>query len=111
MDRLTSEFWVQAYMRRLQLNDINAYLTRRGDVTAGAVLIKIATLDGNATAYHRILDFQTGARRWETLAQGAEFEVDETLRRSMSRDPDLWVIEIEDRQGRTLLQEDGLAQS
>lgn len=111
MQRLTSEFWVQAYMRRLQLNDISAYLTRRGDATAGAVVVKLATLDGNAIAHHRILDFETGARRWEILAQGPEFEVDESLRRSAARDPDLWLIEIEDRHGRTLLDEEGLAQS
>jgi hypothetical protein len=29
--------------------------------------------------------------------------------RTKGRDPDLWVIELEDRQGRTLLDEDGLS--
>jgi hypothetical protein len=44
-----------------------------------------------------------------TLAEGPEAEVDATLRRQRDRDPDLWVIEVEDRQGRTLLDQPGLA--
>jgi hypothetical protein len=43
-----------------------------------------------------------------TLAQGAESEVDALLKRQRARDPDLWIIEIEDRQGRTLLDQQGL---
>jgi hypothetical protein len=42
------------------------------------------------------------------LAEGAEAEVAATVARQRKFDPDLWVIEIEDRQGRTLLDEDGL---
>ena len=39
----------------------------------------------------------------------AEVDVDALLARQKSRDRDLWVIELEDRQGRTLLDEDGLS--
>jgi hypothetical protein len=51
----------------------------------------------------------TGARAWILLAEGPEAEVDALLSRTRARDPDLWVIELEDRQGRTLLDEDGLS--
>ena len=51
----------------------------------------------------------TGARKWIVLAEGAEAEVDALLARQRARDPDLWIIEIEDRQGRHLLDEVGLA--
>ncbi len=108
MTRLTAEFWVQAYLRRLQLADIPAYVIRRGDATAGAVLVKLATLDGRAQAFERSFDLMTGARRWIVLAEGEERSVDEVVARARSRDPDLWVIEIEDRHGRNLLDEPGL---
>ncbi|MGA0540325.1 DUF1491 family protein [Neotabrizicola sp. VNH66] len=108
MTRLTAEFWVQAYLRRLQLADIPAYVLRRGDATAGAVLVKLATLDGRAQAFERSFDLMTGARRWIVLTEGEEGQVDETIARARARDPDLWVIEIEDRHGRTLLEEPGL---
>ena len=44
--RLTAEFWISAYLARLRLADIMAYLVNRGDAQAGAVLIKLSTLDG-----------------------------------------------------------------
>jgi hypothetical protein len=51
----------------------------------------------------------TGARVWVILTEGDEAEVDAALRRQRARDPDLWVIEVEDRQGRHLLDEQGLS--
>jgi hypothetical protein len=63
MARLTAEFWVQAYLARLRLADIPAFVVARGDATAGAVLVKQATLDGRATAHQRSFDPMTGARR------------------------------------------------
>lgn len=107
--RLTADFWVRAYLRRLELADIPAFLTARGDPTAGAVLVKLATLDGQARAFQRSYDLATGRRTWVTLAEGPEPEVDATIRRQRRNDPDLWVIEVESRDGRTLLDEDGLS--
>lgn len=88
---------------------IPAYVTLRGDATAGAVLVKCATLDGQARLYQRSFDLMTGQRTWVTLADGAESDVDAAIERQRRNDPDLWVIEIESRDGRTLLDEDGLA--
>ena len=49
MTRLTAAFWVQAYLRRLMLENIPAYILAHGDDTAGAVLVKLATLDGDSS--------------------------------------------------------------
>ena len=38
--RLTAEFWVKAYLARLRLAEIPAFVTARGDATAGAVVVK-----------------------------------------------------------------------
>ncbi|MCW3780537.1 DUF1491 family protein [Defluviimonas salinarum] len=107
--RLTADFWVRAYLARLGAAHIPAYVTAKGDPTAGAVLVKLATLDGNGRLYQRSFDLMTGARAWVVLAEGAEPEVDAAIARQRRTDPDLWVIEIESRAGRTLLDEDGLA--
>lgn len=109
MTRLTSEFWVQAYLARLRLSDIPAFVTQHGDNTAGAVLVKLNTLDGNARVYQRSFDLMTDQRRWEVLADGAEADVDVAVARQQRFDPDLWVIEVEDRAGRHLLDEPGLS--
>lgn len=107
--RLASGVWVSAYLTRLRLADIPAYVTAKGDPQAGAVVVKVALLDGFARAYERRSDLMTGARAWILLAEGPEAEVDALVTRTRGRDPDLWVIELEDRQGRTLLDQDGLA--
>ncbi len=106
--RLTAEFWVQAYLARLRLADIPAFVTSRGDGTAGAVAVKLNRLDGTAAAFTRSTD-ATGRRVWTCLVDGAEGEVDAALGRQRGFDPDLWVIEVEDRAGRTLLDTPGLA--
>lgn len=106
--RLTADFWVRAYLARLRLAGIPAYVTAKGDATAGAVLVKLATLDGAAKAFQRSFDLVSGDRVWMVLAEGDEAAVDAVIARQRGHDRDLWVIEIEDRAGRTLLDEDGL---
>ena len=107
--RLTARIWVDAYLTRLRLNDIPAFVVAHGDDHAGAVLVKLNTLDGRAALFQRSFDLATGERRWIELAKGEEAEVDATIARQRGFDPDLWVIEVEDRQGRHLLDEEGLA--
>jgi hypothetical protein len=80
----------------------------KGDLTAGAVVIKLNTLDGQAVAYQRSFDIMSGARKWVDFAAGAEAEVDMAVSKQRGFDPDLWVIVVEDRSGRHLLDESGL---
>ncbi len=107
--RLTSGFWVAAYLNRLRLAGIPVFVTAKGDATAGAVLVKVATLDGQARAWQRSFDLMSDTRVWVVLAEGAERDVDTALTRQRARDPDLWVLELEDKAGRTLLDEAGLS--
>ena len=109
MSRLTTDFWVGAYRMRLEALGIPAMVVRKGDATAGAVLIKLNTLDGNAVLYHRSFDLMTGERVWDVLVRGAEAEVDGSCAKQCSFDPDVWVIEVEDRAGRHLLDDPSLA--
>jgi hypothetical protein len=108
--RLAAGVWVSAYLARLRLAAIPAYVVARGDAAAGAVIVKLATLDGQAQAFQRSFDLAADARVWVVLIAGPEAEVDAVLARQRARDPDLWLIEVEDRAGRTLLHEDGLSQ-
>ena len=106
--RVTSEFWVGAYLRRLSMLDIPAFVTAKGDATAGAILVKVNTLDGQAVLYQRSYDFD-GNRVWVVLSQGPDQQVEDSIRNQRGFDPDLWVIEVEDRAGRHLLDDEGLA--
>ena len=49
--RLKSSIWVAAYLRRCQTAGIFGAVRKRGAEEAGAVFVKVATLDGNAMLY------------------------------------------------------------
>ncbi|MEL6639925.1 MAG: DUF1491 family protein [Pseudomonadota bacterium] len=106
--RLTADIWISAYLTRLRQQNIPAFVVAKGDQMAGAVLIKVNTLDGAACCYQRSFDLMTGARTWVVLVEGAEAVVDGAIEKQRSFDPDLWVIEVEDKCGRHLLDEPGL---
>tara|TARA_R110002096_G_scaffold14582_2_gene50615 strand:+ start:30703 stop:31035 length:333 start_codon:yes stop_codon:yes gene_type:complete len=106
--RLTTEFWISAYRMRLQLAEIPAFITSKGDATAGAVLVKLNTLNGQAKVFQRAYDADFN-RVWTVLSEGVERDVDQAISNQRGFDPDLWVIEVEDRDGRHLLDDEGLS--
>lgn len=106
--KLTADVWVSAYLTRLRLSEIPAFVVQKGDATAGAVLVKLNTLDGQACCYQRSFDLMTGDRKWVVLSDGIEPDVDGSIAKQRSFDPDLWVIEVEDKRGRHMLDEPGL---
>ena len=83
-------------------------VARRGDATAGSVLIKINRLGSGCMVLSPTVNFEDGARMWlkGTGPDWVEEEsADSYIARQIKNDPDLWVLEIEDREGRTFLDE------
>ena len=103
MINLKSEFWVKAYLKRLSLEGISGFVVRHGDDDAGELLIKISTLDGNAKLFQREYNLDTGYRIWNCTFSGAEKDADTSIKTQSGFDPDLWILEIEDVQGRHFL--------
>lgn len=104
--RLTAGLWIDAYRHRLGLVGIPVYIAAKGDPTAGAVLVKVALMNGQARLYGR--EWTADGRAWTLTREGAEAEVDAAIDRQRGFDPDLWVLEIEDAAGRHLLDEAGM---
>ncbi|NNE57585.1 MAG: DUF1491 family protein [Hellea sp.] len=102
---LKTSFWAPALIRRAETGGAYASVTHRGDPDAGAALIKVRTLDEKAVLY-RSMRNMAGRRVWHPKGPLEESEIDQDIRKSLSNDPDLWIIEIEDRQGRHFLTED-----
>ena len=108
MSELKTDFWVSALIRRAEIGGAFAGIVRKGDTDAGAVLVKVATLDGRARLYTPAQD-GAGERIWLDLSAGPlgenEREIDAYARKRAENDPDLWIVEIEDRAGRSFLTE------
>lgn len=106
-DELKTEFWVSALVRRAEIQGAFAAIARKGDPDAGAVLVKVATLDGKARLYAPARRGEDGERVWIDLSAGplgdAERDVDAYARKRADTDPDVWVVEVEDRRGRHFL--------
>ena len=106
--RLASGLWVAAYLRHLDAALIQGVVSARGDPVAGAVLVRVATLDGQAQLWQR-MPGPDGGRVWSCLHRAPEPEIDAALSRARRQDPDLWVIGVDDARGRHLLDQPGLA--
>ena len=107
--RLTAQFWVQAYLARLRQLDIPGFVVAHGAATAGTILVKLNTLDGQATVFQRVFDIMNDTRKWDVLSQGSEPDVDAVIAKQRSFDRDIWVVEVEDAKARHLLNQDGLS--
>jgi hypothetical protein len=107
--RVTSAFWTAAFVRRCNAAAIYAVVRRRGAAEAGAIFVVLDRLDGTRTLFgpaaQAAMDDAIADRRFTILGGTAAdpAAVEARLKREMDFDPDLWIVEIEDRQGRHFL--------
>ena len=103
--RLRSDIWVAAYLRRCGVEGASAVLRRRGAAEAGAIFVKVDHLNGRATLYEPApqslsADAAPGVERLFARAHNDRSidsnAAEERLRREISFDPDLWIVEVED---------------
>ena len=99
MSRLTSSFWVQAYIKKLNLMGVPAFVVSHGDDTAGAIIVKVNKLNGDAVLFERSFSLDKNLNQWSKFESGDEKRLDELISRQLSRDRDLWIVEIESRKG------------
>lgn len=102
MARLTSDFWVSAFLRQAALDGLVAVLRRRGAAEAGAIFVKLDRLDGTAALYGpapQALAQDDGMRRFQLLLDSDPLAVEDRVARELRFDGDLWLVEIENRAG------------
>ncbi len=99
--RLKSAIWVAGYLRARAAEGLPGVVARKGDETAGTVLVRINLLDGRSRIFAAGYGAD-GARIWTPALKddpASDADVEAYIARSVSRDGDLWVVEIEDRTG------------
>lgn len=104
--RLKAGIFVRALIRRAEVAGAQAYVVKKGSEEAGAVYLKVSRLDGSCTVLNQATA-GAGERVWarplgETCeeARAASY-----FEKQMKFDPDLWIVEIEDREGRAFVDE------
>ena len=100
--RLKTKIWIQAGIRRAIVEGLDVFVVRSGDPDAGSVLVKLNRFENGCVVYSQTYD-AAGRRAW--IAATGETPVGEDIAdayvaRTVKFDPDLWVIEVEDRDGR-----------
>jgi hypothetical protein len=115
--RLKSSIWVSAYVRRCDIEGAFAAVRRRGAEEAGAIFIKLNRLDGTGTLYgpapQAMFEESRPADRLFTALAGGnapapDADLEARLVKELKFDPDVWIVEVEDRRGRHFL-DDALA--
>src|SRR3984893_3793918 len=107
--RLRADFWVAAYLRRCAQECASAVLRRRGAPEAGAIFVKIDRLDGSAALFGPApqCGLKDGQDRLFARLHRDPWidpaEAEHKLGRQINFDPDVWIVETEDRQGRCFL--------
>lgn len=103
---LSTDIWVAALIRRAELGGAFPVVVRKGDARAGTVLVKVLNRADGVTRIYAEATRGDGERVWMRPAPSdEEADVDRYIERSIRIDPDLWVVEIDDRQGRHFLTE------
>lgn len=113
--RLKSEFTVAAHMHTVHRAGASAIVARRGDPDAGARAVKIylgnrqaRLLAGSRDVYGRHIwrDPLSGKDiTYRIFCIHSEYDVDAWLENETLIDPDLWIVEVHDREGRSFLEE------
>ena len=108
--RLRSDIWVSAYLRRCGTEGVSAVLRARGAAEAGAILVKVDRLDGTSDLYgpapQSAFEGKPEDRLFVKINETAPVdhaEAERLIGRERRFDPDLWIVEVEDRAGRSFL--------
>jgi hypothetical protein len=102
--RLRTDFWVRAYLRRCENAGLYGAVVHKGAAEAGAVYVLVNRLDGNGFLFEPspgpAYD-ERGERRF-CLGHAGPLPADQLAARGqrlIRADPDIWLVEIEDRAG------------
>ena len=103
---LNSDLWVGALIRRAEIGGAFATVVKKGDARAGSVIVKAYDTSTRTARLYVEAFGPDGERLWmQPVSSDSESELDAYVARQRGYDPDLWVVEIEDRQGRHFIVE------
>lgn len=109
--RLKTGIWVRAYLRRCLSEGLPAAVVRHGDEDAGAIYVRVNLLNGTSLVFCPApAGLEEGGmdRKLMPALKGVRSpdpEVEDYLRREISFDSDLWILEVESKEGQHFLED------
>lgn len=100
-NRIPTELWVSGVMRQCTSRSIPAYVIHKGAAAAGTVLVKVVLGGGQCHLQSQARDIDSRLIWMDCFddTRVEESRADDYISRQRTRDPDIWVIEIEDKSG------------
>ena len=98
-DQLPTALWVEGHLRQLEAQAIPYYVVNRGNHASGTVMLKLFAPGQGCKLLQQQRDFDGNMAWTNALPQDVveESKADDYIRRAITRDPDIWVIEIEEK--------------
>src|SRR5690606_9268510 len=100
--RIRADLWVKAQLRLCDSLAIPATIVRRGDPDTGSILVKVYRSRQDCTVFAPAMTIEGARGWWRASGPDAtpEPDADAYIARQVSRDNDIWVLEVEDPHGR-----------
>lgn len=97
--RVKASIWISAQVRICSQMALPAVVRRRGDPDAGSILIRLDRLNGTSVLLSQSRDASGNAAWLQASGDGpmSDPDVEDYIQRRIKYDPDIWVLEIEDR--------------
>jgi hypothetical protein len=107
--RLRTDFWIAALRRRAEAAGAYISIARRGAEEAGAIFIQVDRRDGCYDLYgpapQSVFTDGVTDRLFTLLARKVpEHTTRARIEEEVNFDPDLWLVDIEDREGRAFIE-------
>lgn len=99
--RTPTHIWLEAKIRELSAQGVGVYVTHKGEKMSGLVLLKLRASREECKLLTQQRNFDSGVMEWVNVFADDiidEKKADDYIGRSIQRDPDLWVLEIEDNE-------------
>lgn len=100
-DRLPTDFIISAHIRTAAQQGVPIVIRQRGDNNVGTILLKINLLNGTSRVLSQVRF--NDQMMWSPVSKTdpmKEADAENYLARQAKIDPDCWMVEIEDKQGR-----------
>ena len=106
LEELRPEIWIMATVRRLNGEGLFTTLRQKGDPDRGTCIVIVDTLGEGSRLFRQIRTME-GHLDWISDGEGTLYdpmEIMEKVEKATKYDPDLWIVEVEDKTGKNPFQ-------